>query len=58
MSGKIPTEVGLLSLLTDLGLSNNLFSGPIPSELGAMTQSILMIHEGLQVTVVKHPLTK
>ncbi|GMI80396.1 MDIS1-INTERACTING RECEPTOR LIKE KINASE2 [Hibiscus trionum] len=34
LSGKIPSEIGLLSNLEQLELSSNNFSGPIPDQLG------------------------
>ena len=37
MSGEIPPELGSLSSLTWLGLSNNDLSGELPAELGSLS---------------------
>ena len=37
MSGEIPAELGSLSNLTELSLSDNELSGEIPAELGSLS---------------------
>jgi len=37
LSGKIPTELGLLSYLFKLYVNTNVLTGPIPSELGNLS---------------------
>ena len=38
LSGPIPSEIGLLTSLTDLNLYFNQLSGPIPSEIQDLSQ--------------------
>jgi Leucine-rich repeat (LRR) protein len=37
LSGTLPTEIGLLTMLTKLNLADNSLSDDIPTELGALT---------------------
>lgn len=37
LTGQLPSELGLLTALTDLGLDRNQLTGSIPSELGLLT---------------------
>jgi Leucine-rich repeat (LRR) protein len=36
-TGTVPSELGLLTALTELQLDNNAFTGTVPSELGLLT---------------------
>ena len=49
--GTVPTEIGLLTQLSLLGLSNNQLSGTIPSTLGNLVQlSYLYLYSNPQLT--------
>jgi len=53
LAGDIPSELGLLTELTDLSLSRNLLEGSIPSELGLLTglQRLVLFHNNLRSSI-------
>lgn len=50
LSGTIPTELGLLTELTRLGLNTNQLTGTIPSELGLLSQLRLLFLSDNRIT--------
>jgi hypothetical protein len=42
LTGKIPTEIGLMTRLTAAWLHSNLLKGTIPSEIGRLTNMVFL----------------
>jgi Leucine-rich repeat (LRR) protein len=50
LTGRIPTSIGNLAIITDLNLSNNHLNGTIPSSLGALSKLIRINFPNNQLT--------
>jgi len=50
LQGGIPTEIGLFTALTSLGLSQNPLTGPMPTEIGLMTSLVNLDFGGNALT--------
>jgi hypothetical protein len=46
LSCTIPTEIGLLTALTNLDLGDNKLTGPLPTELGLLTKVLDLVAGG------------